>query len=253
MTRLAWVAALVAPLVLAACGGGELTVQAALESTTGEDPFPLNGLPVRLLPYDRDAIFDSLEQAAPEPQPEIPAELVALQDSIAAAQQLWGTAEARWGAGRDSLQRLSETLQGMSRADPRYVVMFRDFNDLDAQVSALQGQMDQAFRRFEQLQAQYNSRTQEIRILREQWADEAYAGIDTVIDGRLEALGRDELADTTGATGVARFQPKRGQWWVHARYELPYTELYWNEPIEISGEEQVIRLSRENAEVRPKL
>jgi hypothetical protein len=45
---------------------------------------------------------------------------------------------------------------------------------------------------------------------------------------------------------------RSGNWWIHARYDLPYAELYWNVPIEKDGEVQ-LQLTRENAEVRPKL
>ena len=45
-----------------------------------------------------------------------------------------------------------------------------------------------------------------------------------------------------------------GNWWVHARQELPYSELYWNVPISVeTGDPLQVRLTRENAQVRPKL
>ena len=67
------------------------------------------------------------------------------------------------------------------------------------------------------------------------------------------ATGLDLAVDTTDASGVARgnLRVAPGQYWVHARYELPYTELYWNVPIDVvRGEPIQVRLTRENAEER---
>ena len=60
--------------------------------------------------------------------------------------------------------------------------------------------------------------------------------------------------DTGNWDDDTRFRGLReGRWWVHARWELPYRELYWNEPIEVEGGEPfTLTLSRQNAEVRPK-
>ena len=39
-----------------------------------------------------------------------------------------------------------------------------------------------------------------------------------------------------------------------ARFELPYTELYWNVPIEVKrGEPNEVKLTKENAKTRIKL
>jgi hypothetical protein len=50
---------------------------------------------------------------------------------------------------------------------------------------------------------------------------------------------------------MARFRLPEGRWWVYIRYMLPYEELYWNVPIEVTGDSTYIGLSRDNAEVRP--
>ena len=47
---------------------------------------------------------------------------------------------------------------------------------------------------------------------------------------------------------------KPGVYWVHARYELAYMELYWNVMVTVvKGEPHQVRLTRENAEERIKL
>lgn len=242
---------------VSACGGGDVAVVAALDGE-GENPeaMALGNLPVRLLPYDRDAIFDSLTRAYPEPEPQMPDSLVALQDQVSRLQQEWRVAEQRWGMLRDSLKTISDRMAGMDQSTGEYFVLFRTFDELDGEVSTLERQSQQAFQQFTALQSRLTQQSREIRLAHQAWADEAFAAVDSLIDARLEAMGLEELADTTDAQGLARFNGvDGGQWWVHARFDRQYDELYWNVPIEVPGAEDplVIRLSRENAEVRQKM
>ncbi|MGH7446588.1 MAG: hypothetical protein ACRELT_03455 [Longimicrobiales bacterium] len=252
MKRLVLMAAVAGTAGLTACGGGEVVVQVY---TTPEDgqPTAVPDLPVRALPYDRDAIFDSLRAAYVAQEPEVPAELSLLRDSIAEMNQRWSVMNARWGEGRDSLRTLREEMQRIPRMNPRYLPLFNRFNALEREVNAAKQESDQAFARFENMQRRYAARADEIRLAREQWADAAYADIDRVIDARLREGRLQEAVDTTDANGIARFRGLRsGTWWIHARYDLPFDELYWNVPVEVGGELQV-QLTRENAQVRPKL
>ena len=255
MKRLALMLGLAGVPLLAACGSTEVVVQVAVEPSEGAEARPLGDLPVRALPYDRDLIFDSLTSAAATPQPEIPDSLQALQDQIAAAQLEWQTAETQWGSARDSLKTLSDQLRGMSRASPQYVVAFRDFGAQETLEQQSKRRSDAAFARFTQLQERFNAQAEAIRSARNVWGDETFAPVDSIIDARLEALGLEEHADTTSANGVARFEGlKPGTWWIHARYELPYSELYWNQLVEVTrGEPVQVVLNRANAQVRPKL
>lgn len=241
-------------LVLGACGGGEVVVQASLEGADG-NATALRDLPVRALPYDRDAIFSELEQAHGVPQPEIPAELQQLQDQISQAQQQWSNAETLWGSARDSLKVLSDRMQRMNRASGDYTIAFREFSAQEAIEQRTKRELDAAFRRFDELQRRYNEQAETIRLQREQWADEAYAKVDSVIDARKLEGGLQEYADTTDGNGVVRLTGmKKGQYWIYSRYELPYEELYWNLPIDVQGGEPVtVQLNRQTAQVRPKL
>src|SRR5690606_10139473 len=81
--------------VSAGCGG-DVVVQAQLEGADGAEPTLLADLPVRLLPYDRDALFDSLEAAYPEPEPAVPDSVLQLREQMLAAQAEWQENEARW-------------------------------------------------------------------------------------------------------------------------------------------------------------
>ena len=257
MRRLVVSSAIVATSLLAACSGTEVVVQAALEpeGEQAAEASPLPNLEVRALPYDRDAIFDSLRAAFDTPEPEIPDSLMQLQTTITEAQEQLSNAEAQWNAARDSLKTLSDQMEGMSRADPRYVIAFRDFNAQERIERQQQQRMEQANQRFTSVLQAFNAQSQEIRAQRLAWGDEAFASINDVFEARLEELGIEEHWDTTNANGVVTFEGlEPGQWWIHARYELPYTELYWNEPIEVTrGEPIMVTLNRAAAQVRPKL
>lgn len=244
-------AALGGATALTACGNADVVVQAQTEGEGGEST-PIAQLEVRALPYDRDAIFDSLRTAYADPEPEIPDSLDDLQARMAQAQETWREAETRWNTARDSLQTLSARMDGMARNSPQYRVAFMDFSDQEEIERGAESEYQQAFAAFDSLQKSYNSQIEQLAARRQQWADEAYADVGDVIAARREELGREELADTTGANGVVRLSLPPGQWWIHARYPLLFDELYWNLPVEAQrGDPIPITLDPSTAEVRP--
>ena len=246
----------VAIAALSACSG-DVVVQAQLrvpDPETGDTVNrPITGMVVRLLPYDRDVVFDSLTRAAATPEPPVPDSLLALQNQVAAAQETWRAAEAEWNAMRDRMQSITREMEGLNRAEARYRELFREFQELDGRYQGVERRMNQAFQKFDSLQRGFITQAEQLRLLREQWADEAFADVNTVIGNRLDQLGRQEYTDTTDAQGAASFSLPRGEWWVHARTELPFHELYWNIPIQVGGEPTVLVLNAGNARVRPKL
>ena len=66
--------ALAGTIASAACGPTEVTINAQMEvsGAEGTEVRPLADMEVQLLPFDRDAIFDSLAGEAGTPEPEIP-------------------------------------------------------------------------------------------------------------------------------------------------------------------------------------
>ena len=188
-------------------------------------------------------------------QADLLARVCQAQQEVMAAQEEHAAAEARWGLVRDSLRAISQTTERMSaqglRGTPQYLQAFESFDRLEAEEARVKREMDAAFERFTQLQEATIFQMDSIRVARETWADEAFADFGQVVAAHLERTGREEMADTTNAAGVATFRAPAGQWWVHARYTLPFEELYWNVPLQVEGDTVYIRLSEENAEVRP--
>ena len=84
---------LVTLLTVGACKGPtQLAVRAVSSGPEGK----IVGRPqlvIRLLPYNRDSIFSLLAGRASRPEPQAPADLVELRDSIAVAQSRWRDAE----------------------------------------------------------------------------------------------------------------------------------------------------------------
>ena len=256
MMRSKFFAGVLGTALLAACGPTQVVVTAELSADDAAAAVrALSDLEIRVFPYDRDVVFDSLTNAAISPEPPIPDSVLNAQTAVADAQQEWRDAEARWNVLRDTLQTLSETLDGMPRGSGTYRLLFREFQELEGQYNRTERARDRAFGNFTGLQEASIAAADEIRLLREQWADEAFAEVGAIMAARQQVTRMDVLYDTTDASGVANgLMAKKGSWWVTARYELPYTELYWNVPLTIEGGDPVaIRLTRENATVRPNL
>lgn len=257
--RRSWLAVvLLGSMLTIACGQGQIVVTAELEvpNPEGEGMVvrPLADLEVQLYPFDRDLVFDSLARAFPTPEPTIPEDLLAAQEEIRVAQEEWRAAEQVWGQGRARLQEITEEMEPLARGEAQYVALYREFQDVEAQVNRAERIKDQAFARYTELFEGYRARADSMRLMQEQWADEAFADVGEAFALKLRETGREILADTTDAGGVASIQAPPGQWWVHARHELPFSELYWNIPLTAErGTPVQVQLNESTAEVRPKL
>jgi hypothetical protein len=247
-------------LAAAACGPAEVVVTMEIDVPNPEGDGtivqPLPDVEVQLIPFDRDEVFDSLATEYGTPEPPIPPELLAQREAVQDANQEWQEATRRWQTIRDTLQSLNEAMEPLARGESRYVVLFREWQDWDGQLNAAQNAMDASFERFDSLQRGTIRASDSIRLLQDDWADEAFSESTTAFADRYQASGLDWTFDTTDASGVARnnLRVKPGTYWVHARYELAYTELYWNFPVEIErGEPMTIVLDRSNAQERVKL
>ncbi|HSG50317.1 MAG TPA: hypothetical protein VLA43_20995 [Longimicrobiales bacterium] len=247
-----------AALMVAACGPAELVVTAEVDvqdPNTGETVNrPVSDLEIQLLPFDRDAIFDSLAMSFGTPEPEVPQDLLDAREEIAAAQQRWRQLENRWNTLRDTLQTITEAMEGLSRGEAQYRILFNEYNEFEGEYGRVERQMETAFNEFDSLQKANLEYGQQIRIQQDNWADEAFAEVDAVWAEKIRAAGLQPAADTTDASGVARFEVPPGEYWIHGRLEEVYTELYWNIPVTVTkGDPVTVTLTRENAQIRTKL
>ncbi len=110
--------ALLGAALLSACGPTQVVVTAEIapnDPSQGAEPRALGDLEIRMFPYDRDLIFDSLTAAATTAEPAIPDSVLDAQNRVATAQQAWRDTEARWNVLRDTLQTLTDRLGQMNR------------------------------------------------------------------------------------------------------------------------------------------
>lgn len=247
-------------LAAAACGPAQVvvTIEVDQPNPDGEGTVtqPASGVEVTALPFDRDAVFDSLTAAYGTPEPPVPQDLIDARNQVAEAQQRWQQATSRWNTLRDTLQKITDTMKQYSRGESRYVALFREFQEFDSQLGRVEREMNTAFDEFDTLQKATLRQSDSIRILKENWADEAFSEVDDIFLAKMRASGLQGAVDTTNASGVARnnLKLKPGKYWITARYELPYNELYWNVPIEATrGDPVEITLNRSNATERIKL
>ncbi|MDH3269779.1 MAG: hypothetical protein OEN56_00510 [Gemmatimonadota bacterium] len=247
-------------LAAAACGPTEVVVTIEIEvpNPDGEGMVTraLSDVEVQLIPFDRDAVFDSMTTAYGSPEPEVPQELVTRRGEVQEAQQEWDEANRGWATIRDTLQKLNDAMEQYSRGEATYVALFREWQDWESRLGTAEREVERTFDIFDSLQQGTIRESDSVRILQENWADDAFADIGTVFADKQRATGLDWVVDTTDANGLARgnLMVKPGTYWVHARYELPYTELYWNEMIEVvGGEPMTVTLTRANAQERIKL
>jgi hypothetical protein len=232
-------------LLFTACGGAELAVQVMTEGAEGMQAE--SDLPVSFLPFDRDSVFEALAAIAPEPEPQVPADLQQAYDSVLVLQEAWRTAEASWSEVRDSLRQLSDRLQGMDQRSRSYRELYDRFGALEGREQRLNRVRSQAFDAFTALQEMTTTRLDSVRAVRESWEDIAFADYLAIVDSIQDALGRQILEDTTDASGTVFRRLSGGPWWVHTRVAIPAGELYWNVLVE---EADTLRLTPANAEQR---
>lgn len=245
--------ALAGTIASAACGPTDVTINAQMEvaGAEGTEMRPLGDLEIQLLPFDRDAIFDSLAGESDTPEPEIPADLLEAQNQVAAAQAEWQQLENEWSLLREELVNLTAEMERLNPAEAQYRVLFMEFDDKEGRLAQVERQRDAAFEEFTSIQGSMIEQADQVRMLREMWGDEAFAAYTDVAQFKIDVTGLDPVVDTTDASGSVLVQAPAGQYWVYARWERSFDELYWNVPLTVASEPMTFTLDESNAQVRP--
>ncbi len=217
---------------LAACAEGDLTVRLSLHH---ED---LRGVRVTAIPFDPDAILDSLAGTAVDPWPTFSA----LEEAIFAFEPSDDTALAAinepWLALRDSVAALSELLQAMDRADPAYAVAYEQFRALYAEFTRRTAQRDRELSTLDGDAVKLARWAQAAADTLRTWERIVYATYDSLASASLTASGREAHTLTTETHGEAHVTLEPGMWWLVVRRadtENPFLEYYWNVPVQVNG------------------
>jgi hypothetical protein len=195
-----------------------------------EPGVPLEGLEVVALPYDPQRLLDSLAALSPTPRPDfsaLEAELMAFRrpeyDEDDAGVQAWA-------AVRDSVRRLSDSLQGVDRASPGYAAAYDRFRRMyerflqktaarDAGVRDLTGEL-------RDLAVRAGRAADSLRA----WEREAYASLDSAGALASRLAGREQASGVTDSAGQLDLTLPRGRWWLAAsqpHVENPFAEYRW--------------------------
>lgn len=234
-----------AAVVAAACGSG-VTVEVTTDGPDG--PQPQADLPITFLPFDRDSVFDALDQQAATPRPEMSDDLEAAAERVQNLQTDWREKEAEWSQTRDELRDLRARLDQLDARDPDYRGLYQEFGNLEGVERRLDRERKAAFDAFTSAQNEVSTRLDSFRAVLTGWEDEAYSGY---YDIEVELLdGAEVLADTTNDMGHATVSLPSGNWWVFTRAPVAEGELYWNVRV---PDTDTLRLDPANAELRARL
>lgn len=240
-------AVLVAAIAItAAACGSSVTVEVTTEGADG--PQPQANLPLEFLPFDRDSVFDVLDSEAETPRPRMSEDLEAASQRVSSLQADWREKENAWSEARDSLRQLRDRLDQIDARDPDYRRLYDQFGQLENQERRLDRERKAAFDSFTTAQEQVSARQDSFKIVRDAWADEAYAGYYDIETELLD--GREIITDTTNAQGRVTVSVPSGDWWVTTRTPVPQGEMYWNVKI---PDVDTLRLDASNGELRPLL
>lgn len=232
--------------ITAAACGSSVTVEVTTEGADGPQPQP--NLPLEFLPFDRDSVFDVLDSQAETPRPQMSEDLEAASQRVTNLQADWREKENAWSEARDSLRQLRDRLDQIDARDPDYRRLYDQFGQLENQERRLDRERKAAFDSFTTAQEQVSARQDSFKIVRDAWADEAYAGYFDIETELLD--GREIITDTTNAQGLATVSVPGGDWWVTTRTPVPRGEMYWNVKI---PDVDTLRLDASNGELRPLL
>ena len=221
----------------------ELTIRAVGQGAEDE-PVPLSGVQLDILPYDIDSLYAALEAGSnPGPPPSA--------DSIRDLAQVYQDACASYRVTGDSIeaarQESTEIANREGQTSDAYRAAFERYQALVAREEE----------RFEACQAVTDDYTAVRNAYREArsewesraWPEEAFVRQESLLVGE-QPIHRVE----TDPQGVAAVTVRNGTWWVLGDAPVPGSisqKYQWNERIEAEGGELAVELSPETADLDP--
>lgn len=219
-------------MLAAACGDAALTVRLSLHHDE------VVNAPISVVPFDPDAILDSLASAAPEPAPtfaKLEEVLFAFEPSDDSA---LATINTPWLALRDSVASLSESLQTMDRTDPAYAAAYDRFRTQYARFTRRTAQRDQALANLDGNAVQLARWAQAAADTLRTWERGVFGAYDSLASHALLRSGLEAQTVNTDSHAAAQFTLTPGMWWLIVRLpdtKNPFLEYYWNIPVRVNG------------------
>ena len=222
-------------LALAACGGREVRIEAAIPGPDSVDA-PLAHLVFVALPYDRDSVLQALEAQNPRPVA-ITRRLDSLFQEFRGPFVLYA-ADAYHAQSIEQTQgRLRRQLDSLARNSPAYDSLYRAFAETTDSLESARRRRDKTQHRLAVVRNDLSHTIDSLRQVMSRWEDSAYRGYDSITRILGSRLGREYFRDSTGADGTTSIRLPRGDWWIYARsWDAwdPNSEWYWN--VRVSGD-----------------
>jgi len=197
---------------------------------------PIPGLEITALPFDAEAILDSLAAVSPAPRPTFPgleAELAAYRspedDRLAEASR-------PWLALHDSVSRLADSLNGMDRRGATYARSYARFRQLYARLQQRATERDRALEELRGEDVTLARRAQAASESLRVWERDAYSSYPEAAGEALDRRGQEAVRATADEDGVLHLELPPGNWWIVARRpdpENPFQEYFWNVPLTV--------------------
>jgi len=219
-------------LPAAACSGREVQIRVVIPGPDSADS-PVARLPLIALPYDRDSVLSALEARAPTPRPHSAA-LDSLFEVFRRPFQALAEASLRVQALGDTLATLKQRLDTLPRGAPAYRAAYLRFAALSDSLGTAQAAAARAQTALDKVRKAVEGRIEKLRGEVRRWENNTYQPYDSIVRTLSVAVGRQAIADTTGADGRTTLRLPPGRWWIYARSwdaSDPNAEWYWNLPV----------------------
>ncbi len=228
---------LVIGLAISGCSKDtRVILKVSLQDETGEDIS--SGVKFDILPYDIKAIQDSLRIANNSPAEPSREELLALRADYEGVNDEYSRHLEEYREAEAEVKQIKDLTSS------RYKAAYKRYTDAKAKNKELHEKREEA-------RALYISSRKSYDEEMKGWEEVAYRGLDDVIAGiRSERGITEDYLIKTDKEGVGRVVVPGGTWWVYGRERHPtkkYTWLIWNEPIEATGGELTIQLTKDDA------
>jgi hypothetical protein len=196
------------------------------------DDVPLTNLTITALPFDRDALRDSLAEASGIPRPDFQD----LESELASYTRpdLSGLTEASlpWQAIHDSVRHLADSLNlAGPDSSPQYARAYARLRDLYPRLARSAVDRDAAIREQVGDDRELALRAAAAADSLRAWEATAFARFPELADSVLARVSHGIHGATTDHDGVAEFALAPGRWWLVATWvdaENPFREYHWN-------------------------
>jgi hypothetical protein len=226
-------------LALAACGGREVRIEAAIPGPDSVDA-PVAQLGFVALPYDRDSVLSMLESRSPRPAA-LTQQLDTLFQRFRGPFISYASQAYRVQSLEASLGRIKLRLDSLPRGSQVYDSLYQTFTADSDSLALAHRRRDDTQRELGVVRNSLASRIDSLRQQMAGWKDTTYRGYDSITKLLGSGIGREPIADSTGRDGSAVIRLPHGHWWIYARsWDAwdPNSEWYWNVPV--TGERVVL-------------